>query len=293
MRSTGIGLWTASLDGTAVAELPGLVADLDAQGWASLWFGEAYGREATTTAAILLSASSRLRVGTGIANIYGRDAIACAAAARTLHALHPGRFTLGLGVSHAPLVERMRGHRYGRPLREMGAYLDAMLAAPSVVPGEQELPPIVLAALGPRMIELARDRTQGALPYLGLPEHTAQARTLLGDEPTLIVEQAAVVTPGIGEEEWRRRAHVHLELYTGLPNYRASLTRQGFSDDDLVRGGSDALKRAMVPFGLDATLSRIDEHLAAGANEVLVQVLGPQMLTPPRSDWALMAEALR
>ncbi len=293
MSLAQVGLWTASLDGVTAGDLPRIAADVDTQGWSSLWFGEAYGREAFTAAGLLLSAGGRLRVGTGIANIYGRDAIACAAAARTLDAVHPGRFVLGLGVSHAPLVERLRGHEYGRPLQEMGAYLDALLAAPAIVPGEEHLPPVVLAALGPRMLELAAARTQGALPYLVLPEHTAQARAVLGDGAQLVVEQAVVVTPDIDEDAWRHRAHEHLELYTGLPNYRTSFLRQGFTEGDLVRGGSESLKRAMVPFGVEAARARIDAHLAAGADEVVVQVLGPTPLTPPRSDWALLADALR
>jgi len=286
-------VWTASLDGVPVGELRLVTAELDEQGWSSVWFGEAYGREALSAAALILSASERMRVGTGIANIYGRDAVACAAAARTLHAAHPGRFVLGLGVSHAPLVERMRGHVYGKPVQEMAAYLAAVAATPAVVPGEQELPPVVLAALGPRMLDLARDDSQGAVPYLVLPSHTAAARERLGGERQLVVEQAAVISPGLDETEWRRRAYEHLQLYTGLANYQASFRRQGFDEADLVRGGSEELKQAMVPFGLAATLERIQEHLSAGADEVVVQVLGENVLVPPRVDWALLAKAVR
>jgi probable F420-dependent oxidoreductase len=287
-----VGVWTASLDALPVREVQQVVAELDEQGWSSLWFGEAYGREAFTAAAMVLGASRQLRVGTGIANIYGRDAVACAAAARTLHATHPGRFVLGLGVSHAPLVERMRGNVYGSPIKEMTSYLDALAAAPGIVAGEKELPPVVLAALGPRMIDLARDRTQGATPYLVLPAHTAGARERLGPDARLVVEQAAVVTPGIDADEWRRRAHGHLEIYTGLPNYRASWRRQGFDDTDMVRGGSERLKQAMVPFGVEATLQRVDDHRGAGADEVVVQVLGENLATAPRADWALLAREL-
>ncbi|GAA4401661.1 TIGR03620 family F420-dependent LLM class oxidoreductase [Tsukamurella soli] len=286
------GIWTGVLDGVPLGEAREVVAELDEQGWGSLWFGEAYGREAMTAAQAWLGASRRMAIGTGIASIYARDAVSTAAAARTLEAAYPGRFVLGLGVSHAPLVERMRGHSYGRPVTAMREFLDALDRAPAAVPGEQSLPPVVLAALGPRMLGLARDRTAGAHPYLVTPEYTAGARAELGAGPLLVVEQAAVVDPDADGDEWRRRAHDHLNIYTGLPNYRGSWVRQGFSDDDFVRGGSDRLKAALVTHGLETTVARAHEHLDAGADTVLIQVLGPAVAVPPRSDWAALAHAL-
>ena len=285
-----VGIWTAALDGLEVPAARDAVAALDGQGWGALWFGEAYGREAFTAAQLHLSASERLVVGTGIASIYGRDAVAAGSAARTLEAAFPGRFVLGLGVSHAPLVERMRGHAYGRPLAAMRDYLDALDAAPHGAAGEQAAPPRVLAALGPRMLELARDRAQGAHPYLVTPEHTAGAREVLGDGPLLVVEQAVVLDAD--EDEWRRRAHDHLELYTGLPNYRASWLRQGFAEEDFPRGGSERLKVAMVARGRDAAVARVQEHLAAGASHVCVQVLGRDLRDAPQADWAALADDL-
>ncbi|MFL4910007.1 TIGR03620 family F420-dependent LLM class oxidoreductase [Streptomyces sp. MMS24-I2-30] len=289
-----VGIWTGVLDALPLPEAREVVADLDEQGWGSLWFGEAFGREALTAAQVYLAAGRRMVVGTSIASIYGRDAVAAAAAARTLHAMYPGRFVLGLGVSHAPLVEGMRGHNYGRPVAAMSAYLDALDAAPAGVPGEDRLPPRVLAALGPRMLGLSRDRADGANPYLVLPEHTAMARETLGGKPgngpLLVVEQAAVLDPD--PQVWQSRAHEHLEIYTGLPNYRTSWLRQGFGEADFTRGGSPRLAEAMVPRGLEATVRRIHEHLAAGADTVCVQVLGPDLVTPPRADWARLAEAL-
>ena len=285
-----IGLWTASLDGATVREVVDVASTLDRQGWPSLWFGEGYGREAFNTAALVLSHSDRMRVGTGIASVYGRDAMASAAAARTLHAQHRGRFSLGLGISHGPLVEMLRGQTYGKPVATMSAYLDALGAAPAVVPGEADLPDVIIAALGPKMLELARDRAQGATTYLVAPEHTRQAREALGPEARLVVEQAAVVTPGVDRDEWRRRAHEHLDMYTQLPNYQASFKRQGFDDSDVIVGGSEHLKAEMVMYGTDATITRVEEHLSAGADEVLIQALGTSTTTPPRSDWALLAE---
>lgn len=293
-----VGLWTGSLEGLTPAQFPDVLGELDEQGWGSLWFGEAVGREAFTAAQLYLGATRRMAIGTGIANIYGRDASAAGAAARTLEALHPGRFVLGLGVSHAPLVERYRGHNYGRPLAAMREYLDALDGTNPSAAGEDAMPPVVLAALGPKMLELSRDRTAGAHPYLTLPEHTAQAREILGGTgesgPALLVEHAAVVAEGVDDDDelWRSRAHEHLNIYTGLPNYRNSWTRQGFDESDYVRGGSDRLKSALVTRGLEATRARVQEHLDAGASTVLVQVLGEHLLAPPVADWRLAAQAL-
>jgi probable F420-dependent oxidoreductase len=293
-----VGLWTGSLEGVRAAQVPDLLGELDEQGWGSLWFGEAVGREAFTAAQLYLGSCPRMAIGTGIANIYGRDASAAGAAARTIEALHPGRFVLGLGVSHMPLVERHRGHTYGRPLAAMREYLDALDCTRGTAAGEDAMPPVVLAALGPKMLELSRDRTAGAHPYLTLPEHTAGAREILGgtgeDGPALVVEMAAVLADGVDadDELWRSRAHDHLNIYTGLPNYRNSWTRQGFDESDYVRGGSERLKEALVSRGMEATRARVQEHLDAGASTVLVQVMGENVLVPPVDDWRRAAEAL-
>ncbi len=282
-----VGVWTAALDALEPAAAADQVAALDEQGWDALWFGEAYGREAFTAAALYLGASRRLAVATGIASVYGRDAVAANAAGRLLQALHPGRFVLGLGVSHAPLVERMRGHAYGRPLTAMREYLDAMDAAPCFAAGADVPPPRVLAALGPAMLALARDRTAGAHPYLVTPEHTASAREVLGAGPLLAVEQSVVLSDD--PDVVRERAHWHLEIYTGLPNYRNSWLRQGFTADDLPRGGSDRLKQALVVGGEQAIADRVREHLDAGADHVCLQVLGADATSVPVDDWARLA----
>ena len=282
-----VGLWTAALDALEPAAARDQVADLDEQGWDALWFGEAYGREALTAAALYLGASRRLAVATGIASIYARDAVATNAAGRLLEALHPGRFVLGLGVSHAPLVERMRGHAYGRPLTAMRDYLDAMDAAPCWAAGSDTAAPRVLAALGPAMLALARDRAQGAHPYLVTPEHTAAAREVLGRGPLLAVEQSVVLSDD--PDVVRERAHWHLEIYTGLPNYRNSWLRQGFCEQDFVRGGSDRLKQALVVGGEEAIVDRVRAHLDAGADHVCLQVLAADVATVPADDWARLA----
>lgn len=285
------GLWTGALDALTVGQLREVAARLDAQGWGALWFGEAYGREAFTAAQLLLSASERMVVATGIASIWGRDAMAASAASRTLSAAFPDRFLLGLGVSHAPLVEGLRGHTYAKPLAAMRDYLAAMDAAPYHVADGTEPAPRVLAALGPKMLELARDRAQGAHPYLVTPAHTARAREVLGAGPVLAVEQAVVL--GADIDDWQARAHAHLEVYTGLPNYVQNWLREGFTTDDAVRGGSTRLKEALVPRGLEAGIARVQEHLAAGASHVCLQVLGADPFDVPYEGWERFAEALR
>jgi len=286
-----VGLWTGALDALEVPAVRDQVAALDEQGWDALWFGEAYGREAFTAAALYLDASTRMTVATGIASIYGRDAVAANAAGRLLEDLHPGRFLLGLGVSHAPLVERLRGHSYGKPVASMRDYLDALDAATFLAAGGRTAPPRVLAALGPKMLELARDRAQGAHPYLVTPEHTARARATLGEGPLLAVEQAVVLSDD--PEVVRARAHWHLEIYTGLPNYRNSWFREGFTEQDAVRGGSDRLKAALVVGGDEqAVLDRVQQHLHAGADHVCLQVLAADAFTVPTEDWARLAPAV-
>ena len=283
-----IGLWTTALDALPISQAREQVAELDEQGWGALWFGEAYGREALTAAGMYLGATRRMAVATGIASIYARDAVATSSGARTLAAMHPGRFLLGLGVSHAPLVERMRGHSYGKPVTAMRKYLQAMDEAPYAVARDEPPAPRVLAALGPKMLQLARDHALGAHPYLVTPDHTAQARQLLGPGAVLAVEQAVV----LDEAAWQGRAHWQLEIYTGLPNYRESWRRQGFEKDDWIRGGSERLKDAMVARGEQGARDRVQQHLDAGASHVCVQVLGADPFDVPVEDWRRLAPVL-
>jgi probable F420-dependent oxidoreductase len=172
----------------------------------------------------------------------------------------------------------------------MSSYLDELAAAPYFA-ADAVLPPVVLAALGPRMLELARDRTAGAHPYLVTPEHTKEARAILGPDALLVVEQAAVL--GCDRDETRRRAHEHLSIYTGLANYRNSLRRLGFGDDDFVPGGSDRLADALVVGGDEhAILAQANEHLDAGADHVCLQLLGTDFVTAPVDDWRRLAPAV-
>jgi probable F420-dependent oxidoreductase len=291
LLSGPVGLWTGTLEMLPPNRVREVVAELDAQGWGGLWFGEAYGREAFTNAAMLLGASSRMTVATGIANIYGRDAMAMAGAAKTVAAQFPGRFIAGLGVSHAPLVERMRGHEYAGPVATMRAYLSAMAQAPFLAAPPEIEPPIVLAALGPKMLELAAEQTAGVHPYLVTPAWTARTREIVGPDAEVAVMHAVALTDD--EEVWRSRAHSFLEIYTGLPNYRNSWLRQGFEESDFVRGGSERLKEAMVVRGDEtAVAAAVRAHLDAGASHVCLQVLGSDTVTAPIADWATLAPAL-
>jgi len=290
LRSTRTGLWTAALEVLPGPRAQETAAELDELGYGSLWLPEAFGREAFTGAQAVLAATRRMVVGTGIASIYGRGPMAANGAARLLESLAPGRFVLGLGVSHRPAVEGARKTEYLPPIEAMTAYLDDLGSALYFGP-DPELPPIVLAALGPTMLALARDRTAGAHSYLVTPEHTATARETLGSAPLLVVEQAVVLDQDRGES--LRRAHAHLDIYMGLPNYRNSWRRQGFEEDDLVRGGSDRLADALVVQGdPEAVAARVRAHLDAGADHVVVQVLGADLGEVPMPEWRTLAPVL-
>jgi probable F420-dependent oxidoreductase len=264
-----------------------MAAELESLGYAALWIPEAWGREAFTSASVLLSATSGMHIATGIANIWARDAVNASNAAKTLNAAFEDRFILGLGVSHEPLVERMRGHDYNSPVKVMREYLNAMDAAPMrAYEGEQRYAR-VLAALGPKMLEVARELSDGVLPYLVTPEHTKIAREALGDK-FVGVEQAVVL--GENREEFLRRAHAHLEIYTGLDNYKNNWRRLGFDDEDFVRGGSERLCDTMVVHGDEnAIMARIDEHRQAGADHVCLQVLGQDPNVAPMDEWRALA----
>ena len=290
LRTTRTGLWTPSLEALPGPAAQEVAAELDELGFGSLWLPEAVGREAFTGAQAMLAATRRMVVGTGIASIYGRGPMAANGAARLLESLAPGRFVLGLGVSHRPAVEGARKTPYLPPVEAMTSYLDD-LAAALYFGADPVLPPIVLAALGPKMLGLARDRTDGAHSYLVMPAHTASARATLGESPLLVVEQAVVL--GQSREESLRRAHAHLDIYTSLPNYRNSWIRQGFAAEDLVRGGSGRLADALVVQGEEeAVLARVREHLDAGADHVLLQILGTNLGEVPMREWRRLAPVL-
>jgi probable F420-dependent oxidoreductase len=268
-----VGIWSFALDAQTAEEEREAVAAIEALGVRSLWIPEGVeSRELFGHASWILASSERLLVASGIANIWARDAVAMANGWRMLTDAYPDRFVLGLGVSHAPSVAR-RGHAYEKPVSAMRAYLDAMDRAPSSAPESEAYPRNLLAALGPKMLELAAERTLGAHPYFVPVEHTAFARKRLGPEPVLAVEQAVVLETDPSEA--RRIARTHTVDYLQTTNSANNLKRMGWTDADLSGQGSDAVIDAVVAWGdADAIARRVQQHHAAGADHVCVQLLG-------------------
>lgn len=287
-----IGIWTNQLDVLPAARAQEIAAEIETLGFGALWFGEAYGREALTHAGLLLAGTRRLVIATGIANIYGRDPVSMAAGQKTLAEAYPNRFLLGLGVSHIPLVEELRGHRYDKPVATMRRYLDAMDQAEYRAASPGIKPHRVLAALGPQMLRLAAERADGAHPYNTTPEHTAQARKLLGAGPLLCPEQAVILETNATRA--RAVARKFLDVYLTLPNYTNNWLRLGFSEADFANGGSDRLIDAVIVWGdLKTVLSRIEEHRSAGADHVCIQVLTEGQQDFPMSEIRAIAAALQ
>jgi probable F420-dependent oxidoreductase len=235
--------------------------EIEAAGFTSVWYPGMNSAEDLAAVEPALAATERLVLGTGIASVWTWPPAELAAAAQRLENRYPGRFILGLGVSHAPLVEAA-GQAYVKPYTKMVRFLDELPATPA---------PVVLAALGPKMLELSRDRTAGAHPYFTPPEHTAFARQRLGPAPLLVPEIAVSLTPG---DDGAAQARAYAERYLKMPNYTGNLRRFGYTDADIDGGGSDRLMSDVVPHGPGASLARIGGHLEAGADHVVVQLLG-------------------
>ncbi|MDF3336584.1 LLM class F420-dependent oxidoreductase [Mycolicibacterium septicum] len=285
-----IGVWWAS-ETWSMPDAQEVAREIEALGFGSLFLPEVTGKECLTQSAAFLAATQRLVVGTGIANIHVRVPSAAETGARTLTALYPGRFVLGLGVSHGPLVEHGLGGVYQKPLATMRDYLDRMAAVPEQIEPGVGRPPRLLAALGPKMIELSGTHADGAHPYLVMPEQTRVTRDILGPEKWIVSEQAVAI--GSTDDDQLRRAHAHLDVYSGLPNYRNSWLRQGFDESDLVRGGSDRLARGVVGMGsVDSAAKAVTAHLEAGADHVVLQVLGDNPMADPRPALRELAGAL-
>lgn len=285
-----IGVWWAS-ETWSITDAQDVAREIEALGFGSLFIPEVTGKECLTQSAAFLAATDRLVVGTGIANIHIRLPSAAETGGRTLNALHPGRFVLGLGVSHAPLVEHGMGGVYAKPLATMRSYLDRMAAVPEAIEPGAARPTRLLAALGPKMIELSGTHADGAHPYLVTPAQTKTTRDILGADKWIVSEQAVAI--GGDDEDQLRRAHMHLDVYSGLPNYRNSWLRQGFDESDLVRGGSDRLARAIVGMGtVEQAAASVTAHLDAGADHVVVQVLGDNPTADPRPALRELAAVL-
>lgn len=286
-----VGIWTGVLDAVSSTEAQEVAVELEELGFRTLWIPETVGRDPFVTATLLLSATSSLHVATGIANIYARDAVTMANTQRSLEEAFPGRFLLGLGVSHSHLVDRVRHHDYSRPYSRMVAYLDEMDGAVFRAVGPQERPATVLAALGPKMLKLAAEQASGAHPYFVPVEHTAAAREIMGPDPVLAPEQMVVLETD--PTRAREIARKGMAVYLRAPNYVRNLERFGFTADDVADGGSDRLVDAIVAWGdVDAAVARVQAHLDAGANHVAVQALGDDLTAVPRESWRRLASAL-
>jgi probable F420-dependent oxidoreductase len=273
MQLGKLGVWQFT-DGMTAAEAAAFAQRVEKWGYSALWIPEATGREPFAHAAWLLANTKKLIVATGIANIYARDARASVSGQNTLAEQSGGRFLLGLGVSHAPLVEGVRGHSYGAPVATMKAYLEAMKGgAPYSAVPPAEAPPTVIVALGPKMLELAKTHAAGAHPYLVTPEHTAQARKILGAGPMLCVEQMALrESDPVRARDVARRT---IGFYLALPNYRNNLLRLGYSAQE-IDDKSDRVTDAIVAWGDAKKIrERIDAHFQAGASHVCIQAIPP------------------
>jgi probable F420-dependent oxidoreductase len=287
-----VGVWTGQLDFSPAFVVREAAAEVERLGYGALWTGEAVGREVLTAAHLVLGATERLVVATGIANIWARDALAMAAGQLALGEAFPGRFMLGMGVSHKPLLD-VRGQDYGKPLAFMRDYLISMDHGYDVYRAVRPdpAPPRILAALGPKMLELAAERADGAHTYFVPPEHTAEARERLGPDRLLAPEQVVVLStdPSTAREIARR----HTTSYLRLANYTNNLKRFGFDDDDFRDGGNDRLVDTICAWGdVEEVVGRVRAHLDAGADHVAVQVLVDDRRGLPRREWAELAPAL-
>ncbi|RMI41632.1 TIGR03620 family F420-dependent LLM class oxidoreductase [Streptomyces triticirhizae] len=296
-RATGpLGLWTFAFDAQPAGLVRETAGELEEQGWGAIWFGEAFGRDTVSQSWLLLSATRRLTVASGIANIAFRDPIALVGAERALHDAFPGRHLLGLGGHRVDdTIHDLDGYPMparGRAVDTMRAYLDSMDAVPAHGPAPADPPARVLAALGPRMTALAGERTLGAHPYFVPVEHTVRTREILGPEPYLAVEQAVVLDRN--RDRARELAAAHVAGYLMAPHQLRSLRTLGFTDDDLDSAApSRRLVDAIVAYGDLADVGRrVADHLAAGADHVCLQVLTADPTGLPLAAWRELAPVL-
>jgi probable F420-dependent oxidoreductase len=262
-----LGLWSI-LDATAAADTAAFARKVERLGYSAMWIPEAVGREPFAHAGYLAANTERLIIATGIANIWARDPMTMMAGARTLAELSGGRFLLGIGVSHEPLV-RVRGREFVKPYSYMREYLPKMKSALYMAAKPGEEPPIVIAALHPKMLALAAQQTRGTHTYFVPPEHTAKARAIIGPGAWICAAQAVLLQtdPAVAREA----ARDYMKTYTRLPNYANMLKALGFTDADFVNGGSDRLVDAVVAWGDESRIrQRIEAHYKAGATHVCI-----------------------
>jgi probable F420-dependent oxidoreductase len=285
MDLTGVGIWSSQLRYGSPAESADAAAELDELGFRALWIPDV-GGAVFDAVGNLLAATKRTTIATGILNLWMHEPGDVAESFAALTANHGDRFLLGIGVSHAPLIDAGEPGRYRKPLAATAAFLDAIDATEQPVPTDRR----VLAALGPKMLSLSASRGAGAHPYLVTPDHTMSARATLGDGPLLLPEQTVILTDS--PDEARAIGTDWLRSYLALPNYANNLLRSGFSGDDVTQV-SDRLFDAIIAWGdEDAILRRVSEHRSAGADHVCVQVLLSDPNAYPREQWRRIAAAL-
>src|SRR6516164_9889660 len=266
MQLGRLGAWYSTDKLGGPQQIKAFVQTVERLGYDTLWYPESRGYESLSVAGFMLANTTNLKLGSSIASIYARDAFTSRRGLLSLQALYGDRFVLGLGVSHVPMVEGVRGHKYEKPVPAMRAYLEG------ITKGEvgSEHWPIAIAALGPLMLKLSASHTRGALPYNTTPEHTAEAARILGPGKWLVAEQK--VTLETDPAKARALGRKELSRYMVLPNYRKSWLRQGFTEAELVDGGSDRFIDAMVLWGDADTIRRgLRAHFAAGATHVCLQ----------------------
>jgi probable F420-dependent oxidoreductase len=264
-----VGIWFF-LDAMPAADTAEFAKKVEKHGYRVLWIPEAVGREPFAHAAYLLSHTDRLSIATGIANIWARDAMTMGAASKTVAELSGGRFLLGIGVSHEPLVAGLRGHSYNKPYSYMKEYLPKMKSALYMAPAPKEPVPVVLAALHPKMLALSATEANGTHTYFVPPEHTAKARAQIGPTAMICAAQAVILETDAAKA--RSAARAYMKTYVPrLPNYTNNLKALGWADKEFENGCSDRLVDAIVAWGTeDKIRDRIDAHLKAGATHVCI-----------------------
>lgn len=273
MTTCDRGVWLAP-EGLTGEEVRALGPRLEELGYTRLWVGETFGRDPFAQLAAIGAATSTLGLATGIANIYNRHPGVMVQGANTVAEQTGGRMTLGVGVSSPAIVNKVRGIDYDKPLSFLRTYLDAMDEAlyTSVPPSEPV--PRVLAALGPKMLELAAERSAGAHPYNTTPEHTAMARETMGPDAGLFVEQKVMLTDDA--ELARTTGAKVLKFYSRAPGYRNAWLRMGFTEDD-IDGLSEKLVDGLIAWGdVDRIEDRLTAHAEAGATHVCIHPLHPE-----------------
>lgn len=246
---------------------------LEALGYDTLWLPETVGKNPFVLASWLLANTTKLKLATGIANIYHREPTVSRALQYTLAEQSDDRFMMAIGVSHKPLVEGVRKLEYGPPVTTMRNYLEQMDTAPYRAVQADSDPLTLIAALGPKMIELAKTHTQGAHPYFTGPSHTKMAREILGEGPLLCVEQKVILETD--PQKARDLARPVASIYNRLPNYRNNWLRMGLSEDDIDNLSDRFIDETFAWGDVDALKARIAEHMDAGADHVCIQPINP------------------